>query len=1850
MLTDMDAANAVEGLGDNMRKEHPNRQPSSDFRQLSVLLLLACLQLVAASGAWGTPQPAHRLSIPPLPQSPAGLAPRALDFGTPPWHLLSVPDEPDNIDPATVLSTVASDFTLAYAYDACDPVAPWRVYDPTDIAGSDLNAIDHRIGFWFKGSDPDPLAVSGVEPAETSIPLCAGWNLIGYPLAQDRPVLSALSSIAGKFLRVYGFDPTDEVEPWRVFDVDVPDWVNTLRVMERGKGYWIYATEDTTLAMRNIGPPPDVEIILPEYGTAVTTLTDVVGTVESDLLESWEVAHRLDGQGGEFTVFATGDTPKMAEVLGTLDPTLLLNGLYEIQLTATDFQGRSTATSTLVSIEGRFKIGHVQLDFLDLELDFAHLPLMVFRSYDSRNKEQGDFGIGWRLSMSDVLVQENAVPGDDWRGTVEGTATTPIYCIESSLPRIVAITFPSGELFRYRMTIEPRCQLFIPPQVVTISYSPLSGPQAAGLAPLGVRPTEFLVIGSFPGPIQLFDLDTALPFNPGAYRMTSRNGVILDIDEEQGLTRIEEPNGQTVTFSPGGIVHSNGPSAQFTRDTEGRITEITGSAGEVLTYRYDAAGDLESFTDQENDTYGFEYVGDHFLHEIIEPDGTRILAAEYDDDGRLIAACGDTDACHRVSHDLDGKVETIVDATGRKTVIHYNDIGNVLRVENDEGVVRRFEYDDRGRQIKQFDALGRLTELVYEGNDIVTAIKPHEPGDDPADFTTHFDYDSGGRLTSVSYPSGGSIHWDYDPRGNLMAFRDQSGPLLTMVRDPAGLVLSETDSFGLTTYDDYDTFDNPRRIEDVTGVTLIDYDGAGRTTRHVDPALTWDIDYSTPREVVIRTPGDDDQTYGFDAAGAIGSWKLGERTVFDQSRSLGGLDQTLATGEHQVGLTFDPANRLTAITSPGETLLSEYDTVGRLKKETSSLGAATEYVFDAAGQMREIREGDDVWTFDYRPSGELISTSNPRGANWTFAYTPTSRSITSDPLGRRLVDTLSPQGLVLERLYPDEKKRSWTYALSSPLVDAEEFPSTITDESGRVRSYGYDSLMNLTSASDLAGELYTYTYDGDLLRDLTDPTGRILKQSFDDRERLRFITREDDEVEELVYLPDSFDVHEQVFPSGRKVTFLRDDDGNVTSRSSSDGEVEEFTWFDFRSRDTATNAAGTTRYGYGPVSDRLEQITLPDGGTVVYGYDPDGLVTSIETSPGGSNATYRTVYGYDAVDNLTSILDPLGGLTLLTYDLADRLETRTLPNGVVTTWEHDLRDRIRKVTHRDPSGTVIASVETIRKPSGEPERILYEDASAVELDYDGALRLEEERHLAPDGSLVEVIAYSYDKAGNRLTKSDGGGSDVYGYGAGHRLTSVTRGTSVRQLTTDVDGRVTGIDEAGSSRVLTYDFMDRLVAVSDDGTEVARHTYDAEGRRIASHTAAGERRFVVAPAEASGLEQPHLATDENGALIAGWVWAGGAPLLRFGPDGPVYYLNDAIGSVVGLTDSGGQAVARWSYDGFGNVRSASGPAATTPPAAGFEILFQGQVQDPTTGFYHLRMRWYDPSTGRFVSRDPAGVQIDLPEYSHPYVFAVNNPFLFQDPQGLFSISEVNVMAAIQSNLGRMQAAFARQIFRQVVQEARQEAVSLLLSGVLSAIGLESFADIALDATGINRGKIGNYFEDVLSRLMCDVSPPPISGRLWFEPWMTANGDPQTNGVNCESLGTFNPARGRRRGAPWSCPDILLLLSSRKTPMGLRRPGRGQTIFPGDFKLRVKTALNSWRRKQRRQFNSIRNHAVRYGFRIATLWSFLEGRDGRRGACESASKMFKREHPHVTLIGVTITGGICTPLNRGGRRRR
>ena len=106
-----------------------------------------------------------------------------------------------------------------------------------------------------------------------------------------------------------------------------------------------------------------------------------------------------------------------------------------------------------------------------------------------------------------------------------------------------------------------------------------------------------------------------------------------------------------------------------------------------------------------------------------------------------------------------------------------------------------------------------------------------------------------------------------------------------------------------------------------------------------------------------------------------------------------------------------------------------------------------------------------------------------------------------------------------------------------------------------------------------------------------------------------------------------------------------------------------------------------------------------------------------------------------------------------------------------------------------------------------------------------------------------------------------------------------------------------------------------------------------------------------------------------------------------------YLTDALGSTMELTDSTGATEEQYSYGPYGML-SATGATTTNSYAyAGRE--FDGLAFNGTAINYN-RARYYNPTTGRFLSEDPIGF---VGSGANLYAYAENNPISLKDALGL-----------------------------------------------------------------------------------------------------------------------------------------------------------------------------------------------------------------------------------------------------------
>ncbi|MBU9651916.1 RHS domain-containing protein [Burkholderia multivorans] len=181
------------------------------------------------------------------------------------------------------------------------------------------------------------------------------------------------------------------------------------------------------------------------------------------------------------------------------------------------------------------------------------------------------------------------------------------------------------------------------------------------------------------------------------------------------------------------------------------------------------------------------------------------------------------------------------------------------------------------------------------------------------------------------------------------------------------------------------------------------------------------------------------------------------------------------------------------------------------------------------------------------------------------------------------------------------------------------------------------------------------------------------------------------------------------------------------------------------------------------------------------------------------------------------------------------------------------------------------------------------------------------------------------------------------------------------------------------------------APSEAGARVRSHVVRM-GWRHAGYETAWERRetthYVYEPGSFTPLAQAKGATilDEGAAEVA--------QLAAI-----AYYHCDQIGTPQGVTDSSGEIAWSARYRAWGEAKEAISDAACKAGIAN-PLRFAGQYFDAETGLHYNRHRYYDPGTGRFVSKNPIGLDGGINIYQY-----APNPISWIDPFGLSAASDL-----------------------------------------------------------------------------------------------------------------------------------------------------------------------------------------------------------------------------------------------------
>jgi RHS repeat-associated protein len=901
----------------------------------------------------------------------------------------------------------------------------------------------------------------------------------------------------------------------------------------------------------------------------------------------------------------------------------------------------------------------------------------------------------------------------------------------------------------------------------------------------------------------------------------------------------------------------------------------------------------------------------------------------------------------------NGFINQSTDSAGRVTTYTRDSKGRLLGVVLPGGATRSWTRNAAGHVLTQTDERGKVTTYTRDAQNRVVRI------DHPDLSFETFTYNALGRPLTHRKQNGGTETYTYDGRGRLLTRTDAEGGLTTVTYGADDRVASVTQQVGnspFTTLSTNFTFNDrsqPTLIQHVEAGTSVSftYDAYGNQLTATDEnshttTATWD-EFRRKRTETTH---------------------LGHQTVFAYDE-LGG-------GGGCCGGGSGADQRVTTITLPsGKKIHFEYDAAGQKIAETTGFGTA-----EAA-----------TTTYVYNNAGLVSSVTDPRGKVWTMTYDVRNRQKTAtDPLSHTTTWNYDAVGNVTSIVRPDTGTTTNTYDNLNRLL-------TTTDPKSQTTSFAYGR----AAINDGGTTLYQ----------LTDPKGQVTTFSHDFRDQRVRKTYTDSSHDDWTYTP-----------TGRLATF-----------TAASGKVATLT-YDARQRPTSLDWSDTTPDVTATYDHAGRMLTLNNSvSALTYGYDADNRLTS-ETQDLQSpvNLPAKTVtYSYDADSNRTGMIYPDGTVVAATYtarnqvasvsaggpppvatytyDLAGNRIGKALENGTTTTYGYDDASRLLNIDHKLAGVSFQRFDYTLNSVNNRTSRTETNAGLPAVLDAYGFDAIDQVTEVKYNFDPVNATSqrqanYVYDLAGNRSSVTD----DADGTGPNSALVTPYTANSVNQYTLidgltipqhDADGNTTRIQyppvAAGSASAVwnyQYDAQNRLISGTSSTSDSFTFAYDARNRCVA-RTINGTTKLNV-----YGLWSLIEERDTTDAQLARHIHGADLDeiLLTVTPAGSHYHHHDGLGSVTATTNSAGALTERVTYDVYGTpeFRDASNAVVVSSPS-GNRFLFTGREYFPSLSLADHRFRYFAPTKGRWLSRDPIEEEGGL----NLYGYALNSPINWVDPLGL-----------------------------------------------------------------------------------------------------------------------------------------------------------------------------------------------------------------------------------------------------------
>ena len=1040
-----------------------------------------------------------------------------------------------------------------------------------------------------------------------------------------------------------------------------------------------------------------------------------------------------------------------------------------------------------------------------------------------------------------------------------------------------------------------------------------------------------------------------------------------------------------------------GNTTKYDRDANGNVIKTTNADGTYTLANYNDKNSVIAEVDESGnatikayDSNGTRLLKEATsLHPLSQTDINTVTADNFDPVKYLAA----NEASYAItSHEyyadsyvsgIAGLIRATTDPEGNVTEYDYykDGVGKGLvkskTLKDGNTVVNTVSYEYNAqlqvsKETTSFDIsknLYSVKEYEYDKFNNVTVTRDYGTGSTPA--TTIAEYDLLSRKTAEYAPnysadkSHGSLT-TYYPDGNKKSETDAEGNVTSYVYDAYGQVIKKTNPDGT--------------------MNLTAYDGLQREK------ATYFLGSENGTKQILTKTSYEFAGYNFDIYSALDT---------SSSHSCKGLKTTKTTyiteNKQVISETLTDIKEHTIYEKTnGETKrTSAYYANGQLARQTDALGNITKYEY---GYLNKVTKTYTPFNTKSNGSVNYSVTENQydKNGNVTLAK-QTVQKQDSDTVKYSVTENqYNAQGLLTQVTLSDGtsngEKNITKYFYNNASIQTKMYTglNSTNDSDYMTTNYEYDAWGHLVRTTDSTGYnsgATTYDLNGNVLTS-TDANGNVTTNTYDALNRV------------LTANTVCSDTSKNVSKS-----YVYDNMGRVRSKTANGVQ---------------------TSYQY-DIFGRVYQELSPKS---FKGYFYEGISQYAKEQLVGINhqTMYSsTQYEYDAEMRIAQVKES-GNLTATyTYDANGNKVSETLANGVVSTYSYNGCNKVTKLVTKSGNSDISSYEYSYYLDGSDACKVRNENGTieTTSYDYDGLKRLTKES--ISNGKTADTYSYEYDDYGNRSKMVANGSEEyetVYDYTVNGKytallqkeiktveetsnatisdglaisptdlITSTAADAKTEETAYSYDANGNQITKTAESKteINIYDGLNQLIGFTD-GETTASYKYNADGLRTSktvdgktiNHIWDGSKQIVVDMDDSDWYSAEVYVRGTN--LLAKFSKQSGNVKTNY-----QYYTQNAHGDVVNLTDAQGAITKSYKYDAFGVEQNIDDADSNV-------FRYCGEYYDSESGTIYLRARYYDPTIGRFISRDSVTGENTDPLSLNLYTYCHNNPIIGTDPSG------------------------------------------------------------------------------------------------------------------------------------------------------------------------------------------------------------------------------------------------------------